>query len=251
MKLHEYLESIINTNSPSNELPSTLELAPEVAKAFGALYARGESRKIELGHTLSYDTKLQKVLLSPQIQGSGHGISMKSGSRDLDFGNVHCHPGPSLGHIGGRAAHSPPDVMALEKELNKRVFIMFVSSGASTNYALVYRKGISTFNIGRVRFINQTTTKKLGAFFERNCPVTAQQRMDTNVCIARSTPKPGVTVNDLAEQYPIELKRVTPGFGKYAEQLSLENMNVLAREFKLGFYKSELTNASKLTLVRP
>jgi len=265
MRLTVYLSSIIYGNSIVG-LPDSLELTPLLTDMFGQLYLSGESTKMELGYNLALQSQWSHVTHSELIRGGPHGITLGTGTGAANFGNVHAHPGPSLGHIGGRAPHSPQDVMGFNNHQSKPVFIAFVTAGPSTNYALVYRKGITTFNMGLLQKMAKDTGDALFDYFEKHCPVTKNQRDFTNMSLARSmtteqlrikrvweishgrmapkvrAPKPsGRAGENLGEKYAIELKRVTPGFGLFAQNYALGNMRTLARQCRFGFYASKGT----------
>jgi len=135
--------------------------------------------------------------------------------------------------------------MALQNELTKPVFVLFVAAGHSTNFAVIFRKGASSFKMERLRSINREVSDSLNDYFERRCPISADTRMETSVGFIRNPPV-GVDANDAVEHYTITCKKKTPGFGKHAENTSIAKLKIVAREFNLGFYRSELANATRL-----
>ena len=280
MKLAEYLESIYAGNDNTGDLPDTLELHKSMADAFAMLYAAGEVDKIEIGYTLSYEFGWgeSRIRYSNRIRGSNHGINFPHIAGDKHFGNVHSHPGPSLGHIGGRAAHSPEDIRGFAHEVQKPVFIMFVAAGCSLNYAMVYRQGISHYYAETVDDTRTLSQFENTQWFDRNCPAgdryqraallqgmtSARNMQDLRLAVQNASignkpfaPKADVLnaalINQnmpLTDAYSKYLREQTPGYGRYMEQVSIENMEWFAASMDLGFYRSQPMNASILVKQR-
>ncbi|MCK5377133.1 MAG: hypothetical protein KAJ97_08635 [Acidobacteria bacterium] len=275
MRLEDFLDSILEDEQDYFLYPDTLQLPDRLVAAFKQLYLRGVTKKKELGYTISYNPQNRRIDISDVMYvGRSHSIRMPV--HDRDFGNVHCHPG--LGHVGGRAAHSPEDLAVFGKVADKPVFIAFVSSGTDTNYAMVCRREISAlemssvwkFASSKIMQMSTATNDSLQDFFFDHCPVTPRQQLATVGCIRprseldrkkekayfekwtgynskKRAPRPsGDDAHILEERMYTELKSVTPGFGRHAEQLSLDNMRAFASLCNLGFYRSEAGDASRL-----
>jgi hypothetical protein len=276
MKLSEYLESIFNDDDNVDDFPPTLELHKSTADEFALLYAGGEVSKRERGYNLSYILGWgeSRIRYSHVINGLSSSIQMNHVTGDENFGNVHCHPGPSLGHIGGRAAHSPEDVLMFGTEVQKPVFIMFVAAGTSTNYAMVYRNGVTNFDRAIIVDTMHQSVEDRNRWYDRNCPAgdyMAQTQHQVDLAGARNIPdlrlaiqaasvgakafSPSATAisaalngqtNQLIDAYVTYLKQQTPGFGRFMEQASIENMEWFQMAMDFGFYRTETTNASVL-----
>src|SRR5215212_9043586 len=75
--------------------------------------------------------------------------------------DVHCHPTASIGEAEGYSPHSPEDFLSLAEQIHrgKPLYIKFVVTGNHL-FAVVYRRGLSTFDATRSTWRKVTSRKR-------------------------------------------------------------------------------------------
>jgi hypothetical protein len=165
-----------------------------------SLYQSGEKIGMEKGVNLNLaDGKL--VIGDEVFQGIATGINIDNEAGFDNFGDLHCHPSNSVGHLNGYAAHSPEDFIALRNNTGKPVFIRFVASGTHI-YAAIYRSGHSKLDEKEIVRIRDGNAKAARKFFDEKCLVDEEARNDAML---------KMNSGKQHEQYILLRKRETPG----------------------------------------
>jgi hypothetical protein len=124
MKLEEYVSDILTQNKHPASFPDHLDIPKELVKYCWSLYESGEKAGRERGVNLHLrNGKL--VIDSNVVEGTPTGITIDNATASDNFGDLHCHPSASIGHVNGYAAFSAEDWLAIEKNTAKLVFIVF------------------------------------------------------------------------------------------------------------------------------
>jgi hypothetical protein len=205
--------------------PGSLELPDELIKAGHDIYEKGERMGREVGQSLKLVGRTIKF--SGLIIGNANSTpTIPVGPDPSDFGDMHCHPSFSIGHVNGYCPHSFEDWWVFGDHVNKPVFIRFVVSGPYF-YAVVHRNGVSQYSDGAIATARTEHLREEGDYIERFHPKLK-----------------GVSMEDASgEDDPAELakeqlkkKRQAPGFGEAMMKLAGVDNVALANRLKFGFY---------------
>lgn len=228
MKLEEYVSEILTQNRYRAGFPTELDIPKVLVDYCWGLYRDGERIGKEQGVNL-YLRHDKLEIDTTVFQGTASGIDIQNDTTNDNFGDLHCHPSNSIGHVDGYAAHSGEDFMAIRNNTAKPVFIRFVASGTHI-YAAIYRSGHSTVDNGQIVPIRDDVTNKAIKFFDKYCPVDEPTR--TKAMLAMGSSKQ-------MDQYLLQRRRETPGLGKKMERLSISGCKDIARAGNFGFYAGD------------
>jgi hypothetical protein len=228
MKLEQYVSEILGENKHSASFPAALDIPKSLVDYCWNLYQDGEKGGRERGVNLYL--KGGKLLIGPKVFiGDPTGIDIAVETDNENFGDLHCHPSSSVGHVNGYSAHSAQDFQHFQSHLKKPVFIRFVASGTRI-YAAINRDGHSNLNLKEIGDIGGKTTREGQTFFDKHCPTNKATRdkaindMDSNQEI---------------DHYLVLRRRDTPGLGKEMESLSIRDCKEIARRGNFGFYMAD------------
>jgi hypothetical protein len=225
MDLEKYVSEILNSGLHPTSFPADLDIPKPLVDYCWKLYQEGEKAGKERGVNL-YLKKGKLDIGADVFEGTATGINIDSDASNDNFGDLHCHPSNSIGHVNGYAAHSPEDFLAFRNNTAKPVFIRFVASGAQI-YAAIYRSGHSNLVAKQIADIGLVINDKGTAFFDKKCPVDENRRIEAMT-----------RMNSSKEQYQylILRRRDTPGLGKEMERLSIDGSEEIAKKGNFGFY---------------
>jgi hypothetical protein len=228
MELEKYVSEILNQGKHATSFPDELDIPKTLVDYCWSLYQSGEKIGMEKGVNLNLaDGKL--VIGDKVFQGIATGINIDNEAGFNNFGDLHCHPSNSVGHLNGYAAHSPEDFMALRNNTGKPVFIRFVASGTHI-YAAIYRSGHSNLDEKEIVRIREGNAKAARKFFDEKCLVDEEARNDAML---------KMNSGKQHEQYILLRRRETPGLGKEMERLSILGCQEIARSGSFGFYAGD------------
>jgi hypothetical protein len=228
MKLEQYVSDILTHNAFPTGFPADLDISKTLVDYCWNLYLTGEKIGKERGVNLYL--KQGKLQIGTDVfEGTATGIDIRSDSGNDNFGDLHCHPSSSIGHVNGYAAHSPEDFLAFEFNTGKPVFIRFVASGTQI-YAAIYRSGYSNLVEKQISDIGIRITADGMKFFEDHCPVNSHER--------EKAMDPMGTQREI-NQYLILRRRDTPGLGKEMQRLSIRGCKKIAKKGSFGFYAGD------------
>jgi hypothetical protein len=154
------------------------------------------------------------------FEGAATGINIDSDATNDNFGDLHCHPSNSIGHVNGYAAHSPEDFLAFRNNTHKPVFIRFVASGTQI-YAAICRSGHSNLIEKQIADIGLVINDQGTKFFDKHCAVNEDKRNEAMTEMSSSKQQ---------YQYMILRRRETPGLGKEMERLSIRGCKEIAQK---------------------
>jgi hypothetical protein len=225
MELVKYVSEILNSGQHPSSFPADLDIPKVLVDYCWKLYEGGEKAGRERGVNL-YREQGKLEIGADVFEGEATGINIDSDAANDNFGDLHCHPSNSIGHVDGYSAHSPEDFLALRNNIAKPVFIRFVASGTPI-YAAIYRSGHSNLVAKQIANIGLALNDKGTAFFDKKCPVDEE---------ARNKAMTDMNSSKEQSQYLILRRRDTPGLGKEMQRLSIEGCEEIAKKGNFGFY---------------
>ena len=257
MELIKYVNSVLKNKTKNQEFPYSLVLSKITMQKFKLLLEEGRRDRKEYGYRLLCDNQVSKIEYSQLYTGSRHGVSLGEDKRKENFGSVHCHPGLNISK--GEQAHSPADLMGMEKELKKPLFIAFVASGkAYTNYAVVYRNGVSSYNATLIGEMNKSTQSKMNEYLRKNKKYDTLKlsKIANSVREAKTweevkewkkwvplRKKSGKLSKEeqweLWEDVTTQAQRKLVKYGELCVRISIDNLKRLDKECNFGFYVSK------------
>jgi hypothetical protein len=229
MELETYVSEILNKGLHATSFPADLDIPRTLVDYCWELYQDGEKIGKERGVNLFLDTHGKLDIDTNVFQGTPTGITITSATTNDNFGDLHCHPSNSVGHVNGYAAHSGEDFLAIRNNTAKPVFIRFVASGTHI-YAAVYRSGYSTLVESQIASIRDTNSVDAQKFFEQKCLVKKTER-DAAMLNMNSSQE--------MDQYMVQRRRETPGLGKEMQRLSINVCETISKQLKFGFYAGD------------
>jgi hypothetical protein len=229
MELVKYVRDILSRSLYPTSFPGRLDIPKALVDYCWNLYSGGERIGKEQGVNLSLDASGNLAIGTHVFQGTASGINITNGATNDNFGDLHCHPSSSVGHVNGYAAHSGEDFLAFRDNTAKPVFIRFVASGTHI-YAAVYRSGHSILNESLIVNIRDKNVEEATVYFDTHCPVKAKDRIDAMSNMESSNEH---------HQYIVLRRRDTPGLGKTMERLSISACKEIANKLKFGFYAGD------------
>lgn len=229
MQLMQYVSDVITKNQYPNSFPAYLDISRSFVQYCYNFFTTGESRGMELGVTLSMNGKGELAISDKVIEGNATGINLPYVEDNLFFGDLHCHPANSIGHISGYAAHSPEDVASMRSQTSKPVFLRFVCSGGKI-YLMVYRNGHSAIVEKNVFGIRDAYTQQAHDYFNRRCPITEEEKEEAFSKMSNSAQ---------LNAYTVYMRSKTPGLGNEMERLSIAGGKEIARACNLGFFAGD------------
>ena len=228
MRVEQYVSDILTTGGHPTSFPTDLDIPKELVDYCWKLSAEGEKGGRERGVNLYL--KQGKLDIGAKVfEGTATGININSDATNDNFGDLHCHPSSSIGHVDGYAAHSPEDFLALRNNTAKPVFIRFVASGTHI-YAVIYRSGHSNLDAKQIANIGLGVNDKATDFFDKKCPVGEAERNSAMLDMDSSKQQ---------AQYILLRRRETPGLGKEMERLSIIGCKEIAQRGNFGFYAGD------------
>ena len=225
MDLEKYVLEVLNQNKHPTSFPVDLDIPKVLVDYCWKLYQEGEKVGKERGVNL-YLKKGKLEIGADVFEGTATGINIDSDATNDNFGDLHCHPSNSIGHVNGYAAHSPEDFLAFRNNTAKPVFIRFVASGAQI-YAAIYRAGHSNLIAKQISDIGLVINDRGTDFFNKNCLVDEDARNEAMTRMSSSKQQ---------YQYLSLRRRETPGLGKEMERLSVRGCKEIAEKGNFGFY---------------
>jgi len=118
MRVEQYVSDILTTGGHPTSFPTDLDIPKELVDYCWKLYAEGEKGGRERGVNLYL--KQGKLDIGAKVfEGTATGININSDATNDNFGDLHCHPSSSIGHVDGYAAHSPEDFLALRNNIGQ------------------------------------------------------------------------------------------------------------------------------------
>jgi len=228
MELEKYVSEILTRGMHTASFPADLDIPKSLIDYCWALYQDGEKVGLELGVNL-YLNQGKLDIGTNRFQGTPSGITIASDATNDNFGDLHCHPSNSIGHVDGYAAHSPEDVLAIRNNVQKPLFIRFVGSGTHV-YAVTYRSGYSQRIDKEISNVGLRLNDRATAFFDQKCPVDEEARNEAMTKMSSSKQQ---------SKYIVLRRRETPGLGKEMERLSIDGCKEIARKGDFGFYAGD------------
>ena len=205
MKLEQYVSDILTNNAHLAGFPAYLDMPRSLVKYCWGLYQSGEKAGQEQGVRLYLRSGKVEIDTANPFKGTASGITINTDlTTNENFGDLHCHPSNSIGHVNGYAAHSGEDFLAMEKNTTKPVFIGFVASGTRI-YAAVYRNGYTQLVKNTITGARDHGAVTSTAYFKRHCPVD-EATLNQQLADCSSSKQ--------MDQYLLKFRRDTPGLGK-------------------------------------
>ena len=228
MDITEYVSKVLTKNGLTNSFPDSLVVPKSFVDHCWTIYSAGERQGKELGNNILYEDGEMKVG-DRLFEGTATGIDLTNIDKPENFGDLHCHPSSSVGHVGGYAAHSGEDLLAVRNNKDKHVFIRFVASDTHI-YAMVYRKGHTVLDEKKIVHYREQSNSDARAFFDKHCLVNEEER---NTAMLEM---PGSKEIDA---YITQRRRETPGLGPEMQRLSIKYGKLIADDLKFGFYSGD------------
>src|ERR1700736_2832002 len=100
MKLEEYVSDILGQNKHPTSFPDHLDIPKALVDYCWNLYQSGEKVGREQGVNL-YLKNGKLVIGSELFDGTPTGITITNDTTNDNFGDLHCHPSASIGHVQG------------------------------------------------------------------------------------------------------------------------------------------------------
>jgi hypothetical protein len=234
MKLETYLEGMLEIRGKKEPVPATLELPAALVKQFNDLYGKAEENGVEFGGPVFFEPDTGNLFVNPIASGQSDRMTIPTSDLDFNIGSVHSHPSASIGHTGGYSAHSMQDLMTFEDAKTKPFFIQFVVSGSKV-YAMVYVKGVSTFNTAMKTYANQLKDASYQVAKEK----LIKQAGGPEAWVEETAK---FDTEEAMQEWIAELKRRTSGFGKLMETLSIRDCIDVARRYNYAFYEADTSS---------
>jgi hypothetical protein len=265
MDVTDYVMNVTLKDAFRDGFPPILELPKDLVEQWHDFYDLGERLGCEYGQSLKID-KGKIVEASPLVQGRENFVTIQYAKEATEFGDVHCHPSASIGHLKGYNAHSMEDWREFKNHLVKPVFIRFVTTGDYI-YAVVYRNGQSRYDEGQINDRKDELNTWMNKRFEEIFPFEegADGMAETDPIYQKKVLKhlskgtrddrvahghDGEDKESVRYKYKsIYQKMHIPSFGTDLMQMSIEHNTYLGRLLKFGFYQGHKKN-TKYQLVR-
>jgi hypothetical protein len=254
MDLIDYVEGV--RQGKLKDFVRAIRLPDSVITETSALYTGGENQGIEIGRSLTLNH--HQLTFGALVNETATGITFPTNNSDDNFGDIHSHPSSSIGYEHGYCAHSEEDIISMEKQTKKPIFIRTVGS-KNRIYAVVFLRGRTRewkAVFKKLDYSRSFRLQEMKSYFYTHSPeVHSPEDMNDKITEVYKNPNVDTTIPGSAgtaiEQMQFALYSNTPGYGKFCERLSIDRCKGIARVCQLGFYmrkEAKINESSKLVL---